>query len=374
MQQPINNKTPKVCILTSVHSAFDTRIFHKEAKTLLNAGYRVTLIAQHNKNETVDGINIIALPKPRNRLIRFLNTTVRAYKLSLKEKASIYHFHDTELLPFMAILKRKTSSKVIYDIHEEQTKSILSKEWLPRPIRPLISTLFDLLEKSVSKRFDFLISATGAIEKRFRNIGIKKVITVLNYPILTYFEYSKKKVSNGKRLIYAGDLTAIRGIPNIIQALKYLPNEVMLTLVGKISDKQLTKIFETLPKNVEFKGWLPTEKTYEAMFNADIGLLCFLPQSHHVNALPNKLFEYMAAGLSIVASNFPLWREIVNGNRCGMVVNPQDPKEIAGAIQYLIEHPEEARKMGENGRKAVIEKYNWKNEGKTLIETYKGFT
>jgi len=82
----------------------------------------------------------------------------------------------------------------------------------------------------------------------------------------------------------------------------------------------------------------------------------------------------MAAGLSIVASNFPLWREIVNGNRCGMVVNPQDPKEIAGAIQYLIEHPEEARKMGENGRKAVIEKYNWKNEGKTLIETYKGFT
>ena len=82
----------------------------------------------------------------------------------------------------------------------------------------------------------------------------------------------------------------------------------------------------------------------------------------------------MAAGLPIIASNFSLWKEIIEGNHCGICVNPLDPKEIARAIEYLIEHPEEAKKMGENGRKAVLEKYNWENESKKLLDVYKGLS
>ena len=87
-----------------------------------------------------------------------------------------------------------------------------------------------------------------------------------------------------------------------------------------------------------------------------------------------KILDYMAAGLPVIASTFPLWKEIVIGNKCGVCVNPLEPKEIAKAIEYLIVHPDEAEKMGANGRKAVLEKYSWENEGKKLLELYKILT
>jgi glycosyltransferase involved in cell wall biosynthesis len=82
------------------------------------------------------------------------------------------------------------------------------------------------------------------------------------------------------------------------------------------------------------------------------------------------MFEYMSAGLPVIASNFPLWKEIVEGNKCGICVDPMDPKAIASAIQWMIDHPEEAEEMGKNGRRAVETKYNWANESKKLVGLY----
>jgi len=110
------------------------------------------------------------------------------------------------------------------------------------------------------------------------------------------------------------------------------------------------------------------------MRESDIGLICFLPAPNHINAIPNKPFEYMASGLPVVASNFPLWKEIIEGNKCGLTVNPKKPEEIAKAIEYLIAHPAETKEMGENGRKAVSEKYNWENESKKLLDIYQQLT
>lgn len=91
---------------------------------------------------------------------------------------------------------------------------------------------------------------------------------------------------------------------------------------------------------------------------------------NYVDAQPNKMFEYMSAGLPVIASNFPLWKEIIEGNQCGICVNPLEPKEIAAAIDWLTQNPEAAEQMGKNGRKAVEEKYNWQNEEEKLINLY----
>ena len=107
-----------VCMLTSVHSAFDTRIFYRQARTLAKAGYSVTIIAQHDKDELVDGIGIVALPKPKNRLWRMLGTW-RVFKLALKQKSEIYHFHDSELIPVGLLLKLFADGKVIYKDRQE---------------------------------------------------------------------------------------------------------------------------------------------------------------------------------------------------------------------------------------------------------------
>jgi len=94
------------------------------------------------------------------------------------------------------------------------------------------------------------------------------------------------------------------------------------------------------------------------------------PTTNYFESLPVKMFEYMSAGIPVIASNFPLWKEIVEGNKCGICIDPQSPEEIAKAVEYLLNNPEIAKQMGENGRKVVEEKYNWENEGKKLLEVY----
>ncbi len=117
----------KVCILTSVHPPFDVRIFHKEAKSLVKAGYDVTLIAQHDKEEIVDGVKIINLQKPRNRIERMTKTVSELYQKALRVDADIYHFHDPELIPVGKALKKRGKA-IIYDVHEDYYESIKLKK------------------------------------------------------------------------------------------------------------------------------------------------------------------------------------------------------------------------------------------------------
>jgi glycosyltransferase involved in cell wall biosynthesis len=127
---------------------------------------------------------------------------------------------------------------------------------------------------------------------------------------------------------------------------------------------------ETKMKNVNYKGWVDRKTMREVLKKSKAGLVTFLPLPNHVSAQPNKIFEYMSAGIPVIASNFDLWREIIEGNSCGICVNPENPTEIAQAINYLIANDKEAQKMGENGKRAVVEKYNWTIEKKKLFNVY----
>lgn len=370
----------KVCIITTVHRPFDTRIFHKEAKTLVNAGYEVTLIAQNDKDIVVDGIKIIALPKPKNRLSRIFALSWKAYKFALKQNADVYHFHDPEFLLWANSLKKNTSAKVIYDVHEDYPADILTKAWIPNLFRKLLSKIFGRFEKNIVRKMDFIITAIPKIKNDLYEIGIKNVEVIYNFPLLEYFYIEKKSKYIYKnlnkppiRLIYVGGITLIRGIEQIVKSLIYLRNDnVKLILIGNFQEKRLSDKLKSLSEwnKVEYKGWLSQKEAYKAMQNANIGLLCFLPAPNHMHAIPNKLFEYMAAGIPVIASNFYLLKKIINQNNCGICVDPENPKEIAESIEYLIEHPEKAKEMGENGKEAVLKKFNWDSESKKIINIY----
>ena len=376
----------KVCHITTIHSPFDTRIFHKEVKTLVKTGYEVSLIAPKADNnqmtKVVDGVKIIFLPKSRNRFFRILCSTRKAHTIAFKEKADIYHFHDPEFLPWAIKLKKGTGAKVIYDVHEDIPQQIISKEWIPQFFRGTVSKTFDIYEKSRVRNLDFVIAAWPKIKEKFQKAGITNVETITNYPTLEYFKqttYNNQLTTNGReiKLIYTGGLTRIRGIKEIIKSLNYFTDKkVKLILIGKFQEEGLEEeLKRTLEwDKVEFKGWLNHRLVCKELMNANIGLICLLPTPNHINSFPNKLFEYMAAGLPVVASNFPLWKGIIREENCGLTVNPQEPREIAKAINYLIEHPTESRKMGENGRKSVLEKYNWEKESQKLIKIYQQLT
>jgi len=117
-------------------------------------------------------------------------------------------------------------------------------------------------------------------------------------------------------------------------------------------------------------GKVKHEEVYTILPRCHVGMAILHPTPNNIESVVTKLFEYMAVGLPVIASNFPLYKELIEGNNCGLTVDPLNPREIAQAVEYLIEHPDEARKMGENGRKAVVVKYNWETESKKLIDVY----
>jgi len=367
----------KVCHITTVHPPFDVRIFHKECKTLAKAGYEVYLIAQHDKEETVDGVHIIPIPNTRNRFQRILLLPIRALNIALNLKADVYHFHDPELLPMGILLKLLSRKKVIYDVHEDYSKQILSKPYIPRILRKSIAYVVKTLEYISSLFFDGIITATDDILRNFSYH--KKAICVKNFPIIENIQ-SIIKIDNDEKnffnLIYVGGIAEKRGIIQMVEALDLVASnkKVKLVLCGEFDPPDLEVKVRSLKgfEKVEYLGWVDHKKIPELFIKADVGIVCLHPILNFITGLPIKLFEYMLAGLPVIASNFPLWKEIVEGNNCGICVNPLDPKDIAEAIKYLIEHPDEARKMGENGRKAVLEKYNWEKEGEKLLDLYKG--
>jgi len=369
--QHINGIEIKVCILTSAHPPFNRRIFHKQAKTLAKAGYEVTLIAQHDRDEVVDGIKIVALPRPKNRLWRML-ATWRVLRLALRQKADVYHFHDPELLPAGLLLKLIIKGKVIYDVHEDYPKAILTKHWLPSSVRMPVALLFNFLEKWAASRLDYTIVTTDDIARNFEST--RKVATIKNYPVLERIELSPMHDTEQPTLIYAGGISQGRGIDEIIQAMAYLDSSrnARLVLYGKFKIESYQEIMQGVKgfDRVEYRGWIEPEQMCQKISEATIGIVCYRPEPNHINAMPTKLFEYMLAGIPVIASNFPRWKEIAEGNNCGLTVNPLDPADIARAIEYLLDHPDDARQMGENGRKSVLEKYNWEAESKKLLEIY----
>jgi len=362
----------EVCVVTSVHPAFDTRIFHRESKTLADAGYKVTLIAQHDRNEVVKGIKIVALHRPRNRFTRVFGLTWRAFGLARKQRASVYHLHDPELIPIGILLKIMTRGKIIYDVHENVTGQILEKTWLPRCLRRPVKNLYALFEQFASRFFDAIVVAAEDIAVRFHR---KPVVIVHNYPLLEWTEGCSvfKGSKSAPEVIYIGTLDRSYGIEEIVRAIRYLKSDVHLVMIGVFKDIDFERRIHRLADNrITIESWLRHDKILERLRTADIGLICPLPTPNNIQAAGRSrtLYEYMGAGLPVIASNFPLWREIVEGNNCGICVDPLNPKAIAEAIEYLVTHPEEARKMGQNGRRAVEEKYNWEKEATKLLQLY----
>jgi len=363
-------KSIKVCHMTSAHASTDIRIFHKECVTLANAGFEVSLVVSNTKEEVLDGVQIIsATVNQSGRISRMLKTAKAVYKKALSLDADIYHFHDPELLRFALRLKRKGKT-VIYDAHEDVPRQILGKHWIPNLFRKMISSSFELYENSIAKKLSFIVVSTPTIEQRFTKINPQSA-AICNYPILQenveipYWESRKNEIC------YVGGITVIRGVKEIVESISKVHN-VKLHLAGLYSPESLKLELMQLDgwNKVNDYGYVGRSKIVEILNQSKVGMVTLYPQVNYLDSLPIKMFEYMLAGLPVIASNFPLWKEIIDSSNCGLTIDPKNPSEIANAIQYLLENDEIAQQMGKNGRKAILEKYNWEAEGLKLIEIY----
>ncbi len=301
-----------------------------------------------------------------------IRTTWQVFKAALNEAADVYHFHDPELIPIGVLLKL-FGKRVIYDVHEDISQDILSKNYIPAFLRKPVAGIAGFTEHITSKVFDGIVAATPAIAKHF---APSKTVTVQNFPILNDAASSTGRPYCERSFIvtYVGGITRVRGIEEMVRAVAMVPQSMnpKLVLAAEFQPPELEREVKQLPgwDRVDFLGWRSTEEVASILGQARVGLVLFHPIPNHMEAQPHKFFDYMSAGIPLIVSDFPLWREIVQGVGCGILVDPLNPTAIAEAIKWLFEHPEEAERMGRRGKEAATSRFNWEKEAAKLIGLY----
>lgn len=368
-----NTERKKVVHMTTVHHPLDPRIYYKQCHSLQKGGFGVTLIAPETEDiiENTD-VNIASIKKHKNRFLRMLLSTTVAYKKARQLKADYYHIHDPELLPVGWLLKKK-NNVVIYDIHEDYETSIMQKEYIGKPIRRFIAKTYTFLEKLLSRNMELCLAEKYYKDKHPRGTCI------LNYPILEgqHKEQDKKNESPGNKLIYTGNVTMDRGAITHAR-LPVIDENVTVHFFGKCPSELANKMYETAgerKRQLYIEGidqyvpkYVIDEKYRSEKWLAGIAL--FPATEHYMKKELTKFFEYMTAGIPIICSDFPKWKEFIETYNCGIAVNPNDNEAIKEAIQYLRDNQHEADQMGKNGQKAILEKLNWNEEEKKLLNWY----
>ena len=364
----------RIVIASSVHDWLDTRIFDKEAISL-SEKYETILLApgpyQYKMKKGVHVINLNNWKRYYQRIIIHL----QIWKLVYKLRPTIFHFHDPELMIVAFAIKYVFKARIIYDVHEDIKKQLQTKESLNITGKWVLIKFVTFVEALFLKYFDNLILAEDSYLQTYYTFP---TTIIHNFPREVRLP---KRDKTANRVVYIGKwIETERGILEILEAVNSVIKDgyhVVLDIFGKFHDESMTekRVNEYLRGNgrnirVNFLGYVPVGEILPGITNYLAGLVCLHPSENFINSYPTKMFEYMIAGLPVIASNFPLWSNIINENRCGICVNPLHSQEISGAIKYLLEHPEETEQMGLNGQIAVKTKYIWETEAKKLMDLY----
>jgi glycosyltransferase involved in cell wall biosynthesis len=359
----------RVVHVTTVHPAGDNRITRKECWSLVDAGYDVWLLAPGTAPPEVP-VRHVPLPHEESRrLHRFTIGAARAFAAARRLGADIYHVHDPELIPMALLLRLVTGSIVIYDAHEDFPAQVRDKTWVPRPIRRLAVLFARSLEVVAARGLSCVIAAEPSIRGNFRS---GRLTTVQNYPRLEDFEFVPPERRPGGRFVYVGGLTAERGIRELVDAMALLPPSSRLVLAGSFYPSDFLPSLEGSPgwEHVDYMGLLPASEIGPLLAGCTAGLVTLWPLDNYLASQPTKMYEYMASGLPVICSDFPLWRQVVERHHCGVAVDPRDPKAIAAAMTQLSEDHEARREMAVGGREAVETSYHWDGEATALLTCY----
>jgi glycosyltransferase involved in cell wall biosynthesis len=384
----------RVAILSSVHLALDNRVFYREARTLARAGYDVTLIAVHDREEVCDGVHIRPLPRvPRWRRPLLWR---RLLRMARETDADVFHVHDPELLLLTPRLRRLTGRPTVYDIHEANADFIALKEYLG-PTRRLVAGLFRRLEPRLARGESALLFADDAIAADFASFTGPKA-TLYNFPGRELIDQGEEMATDltdatdqsissvqirshffsEPIILYLGGLERNRGAALMIDAFAQVVADLpaaRLLLVGHFMPPSLENEVRAdaaargIAHAVEIAGRVPFARVGDYLARAAVGWVTWQPIAKNRKNVPTKLFEYMAFGLPVVSSDLPSTRAFLPPE-AGLLVTADDPTAHAAALLRLLRDPAGAARLGAAGRRLVETQYNWAAMEPRLLELY----
>jgi len=368
----------KICHVCSGHTDDDSRVFHKECLSLAQAGYEVHLVATGTQKSSSPSNQIIYHPlstckSRRERLSRCWSVATLATTID----ADLYHVHEPDLLG--PVLARSRGKPVIFDAHESYLDVIYSREWIPRSARPFVKWGWDLIERQLIKRCAAVVCATTDIATRYHPLN-SRVVAVQNFTDVASETNGKvTPVRDTHTCVFAGSMKPDRNIAGVVRALGILRHrgiEARLRLAGSWATDYQSEIFslaerEKVTDQVEYLGILSRDEAVSLQAAATLGLNVSLPSPNGVLGFPIKMVECMAVGTPVIYSDIPSFRRIAGSVEAGIAVDPFAPGQIADAIALLFGNPDLARRLGDNGRKAVREQFNWEIESKKLLALYR---
>jgi glycosyltransferase involved in cell wall biosynthesis len=368
----------KVCHFASVHTTTDTRVFHRECTSLAKF-FDVTFIGIGNKSGLMNNVNVIAVPKPSNRIYRLLFTTWKVFFLAWKQHADIYHIHDAELIPF-AFLFALRGKKVIYDIHENTYEDIMRKPWILDSFRWVLGLLFKTLEwLSAQSMYTILVIAKPEFAKKF--ITRKRVIiqNFADFEQFNSYRITQRQAIVANNLFYIGTVyDYYYDLIPIIKALHILKQQGKIIhfhcvgYKGRYVDTVLSKLpeYEELKEQLHFYGYLNTTEGYEISKTCKVGL-CLKNQPEEILlSHERKFFEYMAAGLPVLACNYHIYKEIIDTHQIGKYVTIDDATAISAALDELFFTTQKLDMYAANGVDAAELTFNWHAEETKLVDLY----
>nr|WP_315212564.1 glycosyltransferase [uncultured Duganella sp.] len=363
--------------LSAVHARDDARVVDKQCRTLAARGHRVTLIVADGLGDTNrdgGGVAIVDAGARADGLNGLAAAAHRMYLRALALRPDIVQLHHAALLPLAPPLRRH-GCKVVFDAGHDlpvplrgaAPACVAGEAWSRRAL----AALWSRLERRACRRLDGVIAATPFVRDKFLAVN-SATISVSDFPVPDEVGAGLAWADKPVRVCYEGALSAMRGIVELVRACELLQSPVRLSLAGDFSEAALATRMLARPgwRRIDALGRLGRPGIGDLRASSRAGLITPHATPGHLGAPPAAMFDYMAAGIPVIASDFPPWRAVVEAHACGLCVDPRDPPAIAAAIDYLASHPDIARRMGGNGRKAVCAHYNWAREAAKLIAFY----
>lgn len=368
-----------ICHVISGYFRNDARVFLRQCKSLHNHGFDVSILTNDgDPDEILDGIRVVDCGKAWPRWKTLLQAKQQFLDKALEMNADIYQLHSPELLPLGVALK-KAGKGVVYDAHEDMPRHILEKEWLPGFSRKLISFAFEKYMLRTLARYDEIVSPHSHVVADFQK-QLGKGVLVANFPLVAdNWDFSREEFLARKNILcYSGTVYAYSNQEETVEALSGF-DDLEYRIAGYI-DEEHGKRLLAMPNGdkVTFLGRLSRPDLHAFYRSALIGVVIYdykLNLGHKLGSYgTNKIFEYMEAGLPFICTDYILWKDIAERHNCGVCVAPGRPEEIAAAIDYFLQDRERAYRMGQNGRKAILEEFNWSSEERKYVELFRGLS